>query len=1554
MTRPLLLALTLAFVVPSQGLAAPPPYCPLEAEFRPYLSIEDYTIPPDPPQAGQSGRTMSLADNCAWIGQYENIEGGGSRLVAAGPFRATPSTIELTANDLWRMRNPNPGEALGTTDIYVTLEGTAHDWPKCFGMCTTEDGESSLEHVLIKHEQDPEAAEATFSDAPYTFQRLVTSWNLRKAPGQTCEDTTSCVYRMWFQMGSNGRRDGETHYQVDFRRDQLVLLAGTHTDQSYFLEGQTHHNFIPFEVIAPKMPDMADADFALIPSTSAGNVVLVEGEPALKVGKPIQFRVRVNNSGKGPLIGPTFNLEDVSAILTPTGGPTPPWPARIERRSSFETVYTFTAHAAGRLDARRLEVSGTSVHGVPFSYVTQSDDLAVTDNVFVKVSVDDDRLVLEEETLARVRVTSIAEVPIDVRFVGGVLVSTPSGRLTLGEVPELREVYTLTPGEPSIELEVPVRASDGGVAELVSTIAFQGGAGPTTAFAKARVTVSPLLVELGMRPLVDGKPIVGMVMRPDDTLTDLKNNPVEPELVLRVTNKGTAPIAASIESLYPRARDRSPLLDRLDIMLDASTPVGLPIDLETIAAGATVEKVYPLAIFENGRFDFYASVQARLPSEPGSSFRAVKTGAPIAVGEQFPVTIEFKLADPTGRVTSLGNGAVLVAPGGWVPVIATVTNETSNSEVEFRGIEVKESSGNAGNALLTELDRMTSCPIRPGQYRLDPKQSVVLSGSILTMQNGAPKGDILWELPQEAKLIDPVTGDEETIEPEDYLVTTEFGGWLGEPLAVRVVQDERSPMYPPLPGYQKAAHFAYGVMVGIGGWYAGNVKALFQVGAILSDPSALADKLGEGARHAWEGIELMADTWANMTPNEKDTFIIAVGDEVLRIANLDPLFELELGDVAQAYETVRNVTYPLFASIEQAYATNDPAAIAQLYGQVTGNVIMEVVMCFAPSPKFSQYTEGAELVKLAKAGDVAEAATDQARFLTQVPSGPVTHVIAREWWGAGGTELELTQEIFGLLGVKGFMRERAPESFDLINRWGEAVWKPESMKPKGLTDIDLMILGGAENLPKLAGRDRQLDLKGVTALFEPEADDIIEARVRALGADENTVKACLERARFRRAEIQEHAPRFKDYAEGGIPVNKNYADNGLKNPSDAVQPNRAFEVESVQVPGGPTLRIPKMADESGTLKYISGDIDWIHFTFLDGTPLDSDTARMLYDLMHRYVGMQHPETITWIKNGQTVFKGKANQLIDFVKGEGKKALLEVSSDGLRATRIVPELTRFKNGGRAHFIYFDNSMKSLDGFISKIDQLERYYRALDRVPVRKVLLPFLWFGRTQTTDTSMGGCDWEFSGKEDALMLRQSHEGETQQYRDGSWVPFQLPACGTDDKLALTPVTQLTETVPAGTSEVPISELDSDWAAELVGHLSKWFEPGDTVVFAPGEPNQEVRQVVALGSLILDRPLENEHRAGTLVAVVPAGTVIVEPNPEVGPEVGPETGPEAVEPVEEPGDDLVSEPKRKDDGGCGGGGVDLALGLLVFLPFCTRRLRRVAPRSRGRQPEGGAQ
>jgi len=1544
--QPIRLLVLATLVLSSRALAAPPPVCPLEASSRPYFATHTFVTPPDPPLAGATSDLLALEDNCAWAGEYQTTPEGIS-LVQAATFEADPPSVEITAADLARMRSPPPGERLGSTDIYVTLRGAVTTWPDCYGVCVV-DGNTVVRHTLIKPEDNPDAAEATFDDASYTFRLGNPQWGMDKAPGQSCTNTTSCTYRMWFQLGSNGSHDGQTHYQLGFRKDQQVLLTATHTDVG-FSAGQSSKNFIPFEVRTPKMPDMADADFGWIPSASAADVVLIEGSPALKVGAPYTLKIHVADTGNGPMINPSLSLESVSAILTQLTGPVPPWPARIERRASFDTTYTYSAHAAGRLEGRRVEVAASSVRGQPFSFVTHGPALTVTDSVSVKVTVDDSRLVLQEDTIAHVRVTSIAPTPVDVSFPNGLLVADHPERVTIGAVPAVQAVYTLTPSDPTIELEVPVRGADGGSTELVSTIAFPGVAGPATAFGEARVTVSPLLVELVMRPLVAGKPIVGMVMRPDGTLTDLDDDPVDPQLLVRVTNTGSKGIEASLESLYPQARDHSPVLDRLDILASATAPVKLPIDLQTIAAGATLEKTFPLAIYENGRFAFYASVQGHVPGEVDSGFRAVVSGAPIAVGAQFPVSIEFKLADPTGKVAVLGNGAVLVAPGGWVPVIATVTNNTSNATLKFRGIEVDESAGNAGNALLTELAQQTSCPIRPGEYELAPKEAVVLSGNIYTMKNGAPKGDLQWQLPQDAELTDDASGDHELLDDVDYLVTSDFGGWLGETLAVRVVQDERRPIYPPLGLWPRAGYFAEGVMVGIGGWFHGNIDALVKLGGVLADPSALADKVGEGARHVWEGMELMANTWAEMSPADQDAFIVSVGDEVLRIANLDPLFELQLGDITQAYQTVRDVTYPLFASIEQAYATNDPAAIAGLYGRISGNVIMEVAMCFAPTPRFSQYTEGAEVAKLAKATDVAEAATEQARFLTDVPSGPVSEAIARSWWGTAGDELELTQKIFKVLNVKGYMRERAPEAFDLINRWAEAVWKPESMKPKGLSDIDLMILGGADKLPQIAGRNRQLDLKGITALFEPEADAIIEARVRAQTSDENLVKACLERARFRRQEIQEYAPKFADYLEEGIPVNRNYADNGLTNPSDAIRPNRAFEVESVAIEGGPTLRIPKMADEGGVLKYISGDIDWVHFSFLDGTPLDSDTARLLYDLMHRYVGMQHPETITWIKLGQAVFKGKANQLVDFLKGG--KALLEVSGDELRATRIVPELTRFKNTGRAHLIYFDNSAKSLEGFISAADQLERYYRALDSLPSRKLLLPFLWFGRSLDSDTSMGGCDWQYSGSDNGLMLRQTHAGVTEQYRDGAWVPFTLPpACTGANALDLTPVTQTSETVPAGTSEVPISELASDWANALVGHLDKWFEPGDTVVFAPGEASQEVRVVTALGSLILDRPLDHEHPAGTLVAVVPPGTIIAEPNPEVAPEQSPETSPEvgpeptAEAPVEA-ADDVAEVSKHKSDGGCSGGSPNLlALALvLVFIGRTRRRRFSGAPR-----------
>lgn len=138
----------------------------------------------------------------------------------------------------------------------------------------------------------------------------------------------------------------------------------------------------------------------------------------------------------------------------------------------------------------------------------------------------------------------------------------------------------------------------------------------------------------------------------------------------------------------------------------------------------------------------------------------------------------------------------------------------------------------------------------------------------------------------------------------------------------------------------------------------------------------------------------------------------------------------------------------------------------------------------------------------------------------------------------------------------------------------------------------------------------------------------------------------------------------------------------------------------------------------------------------------------------------------------------------------------------------------------------------------------------------------------TGDTTLNGSDWRFSSAQDALLVRQRVDGRIEYFEGQVWVPGDPPENSTEP-IDLTPTTALDASVAAGSTVLPIAELDQDWAETLAGHLDAWFEAGATVVVAAGELTQVVRTVTSLGSLVLDQPLRFHHPEGTLVDLVPA-------------------------------------------------------------------------------------
>lgn len=1080
-----------------------------------------------------------------------------------------------------------------------------------------------------------------------------------------------------------------------------------------------------------------------------------------------------------------------------------------------------------------------------------------------------------EQFEAKVTLKLVSTDPLKFTFGDALLTTTNESVVTIGAV-DAPEPFTLTTDDPIRSFPVPLTGGEPGIARLLSSVTVTDSRGRATVYSTDRtVVVSPVEVTLRVKPLVDNKSLVNMKLQVvtnkqgqvDYLIFDDQGERIDPKIEVAVKNISKKPVDAIIQGIDPIARDQSAETDRR-IQVD-----GLPKELGKIAPNTSVVKEFALLPREDGRFEFNVLITGTFVENATVNFELAERGAPIAVGEPYPMEIELELITQFNEARDLGHGAVAVRPGGQARFLATVKNLTSNSTLKFTGFDTRTEL-NAQGGILTTPEGSRSCPPQPVDHELAADSLLQLSGEALTMEAGAPTGTITWILPENARLIDDLTEEETKLEPKDILVTSEITGWDGDPLKLRLIQDNSRPVAPPLTRWEVWGYFKEGVVEGIGQWTYNSFDSLKQLLTSLGhiDPETVAAFLGNSSRSIWEAAEQVAFTWSKMTPAQREEFIQNVGRETQRRAlqmatHGIPLEVEELQVLTNVVAYARSVTYPLFSGVEDAYAANDPGRVAHLWGSVGANVALEVATCFIPGPEFSQYSKVAELARLAENADNVRLPGNIQEKLLRELRGPVSAEDALKAWGYGGEEAATTQEVVKALGIKLFGRERSDISIRLSEELKEAVLKPERMKPKGFSDLDRFVLG--EYSPRVKANltaNGDLAPEAITMIYWPEENAIIAKRLKDAGVPDEVVGAAIERANARREEYQKYFPEFNGWREeGGIPVEFNYRENGATRYDSAVPggPKRRFDFETIGGGQDPIIHVPRMADANGELRYITGDFDLVHISWLDGTPLDSRSAGYVYNVLSRCCGLQHGETISWIKDGVTIFKGKANQLLHYVTGE--KALLEITGDSLRAVRINPEFSRLATVGRNHLIFFDAGTKSLQRAL-KLAELEAAIgRIVSRLPPRLILLPFLWIQRVGADDTSLGGQDWTFENSEDSVLLRKTETGVIEGFVGGAWVPWTPPADGAPVKLS--PSTALSSDVAAGTSKVPVVELDQLWSDELAGHIDGWFAPGVTVVIAPGQVTQEVRKVLGLGSLVLDRPLQYSHPAGTLVAVV---------------------------------------------------------------------------------------
>jgi hypothetical protein len=294
--------------------------------------------------------------------------------------------------------------------------------------------------------------------------------------------------------------------------------------------------------------------------------------------------------------------------------------------------------------------------------------------------------------------------------------------------------------------------------------------------------------------------------------------------------------------------------------------------------------------------------------------------------------------------------------------------------------------------------------------------------------------------------------------------------------------------------------------------------------------------------------------------------------------------------------------------------------------------------------------------------------------LRAVPAGRIlTFAEMQRLWGLALEDYQAFRRIAEEEGVLIGVRSRAPISVQ--NLEDGAVWKHEELKPKNVSDIDIDYLGF----------DR--GDKGLVAFrtYTPAEEQAIRSKIANARLGKTERAAIVSRFETRLGE-KEYVPKIEALAhKEQINVGFNYADNGID--LESTSNIRSFALDRSEIKGGGTYfrplqenpkygllangteKLPKWCQRllEKVLCRVSGDMDGVYLTGVDGRQLSAAKRIAVYKRLME-VGWQHPETLTWIKEGLFDFKSKSKIL----KGLelGGEPMMEFAPDGkVRATYL---------------------------------------------------------------------------------------------------------------------------------------------------------------------------------------------------------------------------------------------------------------------------------------------
>ena len=1037
-----------------------------------------------------------------------------------------------------------------------------------------------------------------------------------------------------------------------------------------------------------------------------------------------------------------------------------------------------------------------------------------------------------------------------------------------GPTPALPKTITLKPGDSqSYIYDLTVKSAGVVRATTRATATDDSGAAVTSDQNQLSFGSSSLVVDLTVNPPT--------YKANEDA--DGNKQPIDVTVTEKLTNTSDVAISGlNVRSLAPGRVKSGQLLDvTFKSGVNPDPTAGYPLDGITIQPGESYTLPTPTiyTVKDDGKIQFSSLVTAT--NDAGTTLRG--SGSVILTG-----TPDHYLEFTSRAVQGEGSGS-LVPAGTPIEIQGTVRNLTDTATEDVGALFAKV----AGNAGLQGLryDGVGVDPktlTTPGALTLDPGQSKQFTLKILTAysepaaqggvkRSGGTRATIEFT-PWATVHLDDGT-DVTTADDYSDILTTDTQ-------RIHNVSIDDSIYIPERRGDVVAGAILYGGIQGLWDGASGMVVGL-------------ASLPGLAASVLLAVVNAQNRIWDSFTQAQREQFSQSVFGAALPVFEANRKSALSILDnPEQKRAELDAFLTKYFTDVQNQAVTGNYGSEVALYSSYSTNAIAQVMIpiilgklatsaAAIDSVATSQAELQAGLTTLAPAIDSSVTIQEVAGTLVKLANGvDLDYAQVAKLFGISEPEAMELQKLAAKYKWALTVRSRAASSIDWISVF-QAEVKPELFKIKSVSALDIQLGYSSTYTGTATTGVATMSTEGMLIFKEPTP----LIRYKSLGYNYTTNKNLAELTRLSgdfavergfvpgTADYNSAVARLRDRIDEWNEWNSSYqAWNKRKwvdlpfnwDGNKMTDPNfggSGREVGFEMVPTGqPNEYVMKMFNgKAGRYVPITGDIDPIAFTHLDGSPLSPEEHAELIQEMRTnpLLRTQHGESATYMKGG-----------VDFIAKQFKdgEPALQIGPDGkLRVVRFNAKLSTWTSPVDYNLVWDGGAIYAGAGEDNPAVLTIDYLTAGEIGPPAQEWLTLP--GNGEAVGENVGRCSVRFTNAATAPSLLLNPAGQLVQVDSSATgvvlSPLEQTCFGEGGPIVVPvqPMTTIPGTITAGSVEIPVTPAGATSSGR---GTATGFQVGQTVTIDPGTPVAETGTISAFGSIILSEPLKYTHNKGAII------------------------------------------------------------------------------------------